>query len=61
MASSEALVDAARAEIREMTTSAGATTDAARATLAVSLKNCARAFDPLRRDPLCDFKLGKRK
>ncbi|CAM9227804.1 unnamed protein product, partial [Ectocarpus sp. 13 AM-2016] len=61
MASSEALVDAARAEIREMTTSAGATTDAARAPLEVSLHNCARAFDPLRRDPLCDFKLGKRK
>ncbi|CAN0559921.1 unnamed protein product [Ectocarpus sp. 12 AP-2014] len=61
MASSEALVDAARAEIREMTASPGAAADAARATLDVSLRYCARAFDPLRRDPLCDFKLGKRK
>ncbi|CAM9695654.1 unnamed protein product [Ectocarpus sp. 6 AP-2014] len=61
MASSEALVDAAQAEITDMTTSAGTATDAARATLDASLRNCARCFDPLRRDPLCYLKLGKRK
>ncbi|CAM9801661.1 unnamed protein product, partial [Ectocarpus sp. 8 AP-2014] len=61
MASSEALVDAARAEITEITTSAGAATDAAWATLDASLRNCALTFDPFRKDTLCDPNLGKRK